>query len=406
MQHPLVRSLALLLSLLVLPSGAGAQSDEERARARTEFARGVSAFEAHDYTGALEAFQEAYRLAPHASVRLNIAHCYQELDRPVEAVFHFEHYLTEASGLTGAQRREIEGTLRELRGRVGTLTLQITPDGATIVIDDSETRRAPVSEPVRVTAGDHTVVISLDGYATERQTVHVEGGGDARVAIRLRRASAVAASPGSTSTAAAVTTTEPAPSPPSSTAASEPTPTPALAATEPAPEEGGASSEPAPSAPAATEPAATEPAASEEGGADGASGDGGGLRFTLPVFIAGGATLAAAAAWGITGGLALGENSAFESDVARANDTSLSEEAREAARVSGRGHADSARTLAVTSDILLVTTLVGVGTTTFFFVLAQTEPDESDEVRAMVVPVVTASPDGALFLGASAAGSF
>lgn len=403
MPHRTLRLLSFVVTLLLLPAGALAQSDDDRARARTEFSRGVSAFEAHDYTGALEAFQEAYRLAPHASVRLNIAHCYQELDRPVEAVFHFEHYLTEASGLTAAQRREIEATLRELRGRVGTLTLQVTPDGATIVIDDSETRRAPVSEPVRVTAGDHTVVISLDGYATERQTVHVEGGGDARVAIRLRRAAAVAGS-GSTGTTTAATTTEPTTSATPSTPASEPAT--ATASAEPAPSEPASSSESGSTETASTETASTESTGSEEGSAESASGDGGGLRFTLPVFIAGGATLAAAAAWGITGGLALGENSAFESDVTRANDASLSEEAREAARASGRGHADTARTLAVTSDILLVTTLVGVGTTTFFFILAQTEPDASDEARAMVVPVVTASPDGSLFVGASAAGRF
>lgn len=393
--------------MLLSPAPAAAQSDDDRARARTEFSRGVSAFEAHDYTGALEAFQEAYRLAPHASVRLNIAHCYQELDRPVEAVFHFEHYLTEASGLTGAQRREIEGTLRALRGRVGTLTLQITPDGATIVIDDSETRRAPVSEPVRVTAGDHVVVISLDGYSTERQTVHVEGGGDARVAIRLRRASTVAASAGS-SAAVAASTTEPSPPSPPPTAVAESAP--AVPAAEPSPEP-VTTTEAGPSDADSTDADSTDAGPNEtgsiaEGTASSSSGEGGGLRFTLPVFVAGGATLAAAAAWGITGGLALGENSAFESDVARANDTSLSEEAREAARVSGRGHADTARTLALTSDILLVTTLVGVGTTTFFFILAQTEPEESAEARAMVVPVVAASPDGALFVGASAAGHF
>lgn len=369
---------ALLASSLVA-STAGAQSDADRARAHEEFERGVAAYTANDYRTALDAFQEAYRLAPHASVRLNIAHCYEQLDRPVEALFHFEHYLTEASSVTGAQRREIEGTIRDLRRRTGTITLQVTPDGATIVIDGSETRRAPVSEPVRVTAGDHSVVITLDGYATERQTVHVEGGGDARVAVRLQRGTVASSTTGTTGTTTTTTTTE------------EPTTT-TTTTTETTESE--------------TEVTTTTTETTEVTEEPVPESSGGGVRFTAPVFIAGGVTVAAGIAWGITGGLALSENSAFEGDVATANDTSLSNDVREAARVSGRGHADSARTLAIVSDVMMVTTLVGLGATTFFFILAQTEEDEPSDSAAVLVPVFTASPDGSFFAGASAAGRF
>jgi tetratricopeptide (TPR) repeat protein len=79
----------VISSLAVSPSRGAAQDDT--ARARTEFQRGVELFQGSDYQRALDAFQEAYRLAPHASVRLNIANCYEQLGRPVEALFHFEH---------------------------------------------------------------------------------------------------------------------------------------------------------------------------------------------------------------------------------------------------------------------------------------------------------------------------
>lgn len=366
---------AALVCSLLFAGPARAQTDDERARARAEFERGVAAFGNSEYQTALDAFQEAYRLAPHPSVRLNIANCYQQMARPVEALFHFEHYLTEASSIPAPQRREIEATIRGLRGRVGTLTLQVTPDGAEIVIDGTATRRAPVSEPVRVVAGDHEVVISLDGFVRETQTVHVDGGGDTRVAVRLRRAETVAAV--ETVTTAETTSTE--------------------------------TTSPETSAETSTETVATEP--DERIAEETPSDDGGGIRLSTPFFIAGGITVAAAIGWGVTGGIALSENGAFEADVVRANDPTLSDAVRAEARLNGMGHADSARTLAIVSDVLLVTTLVGLGATTFFFILAQTEDDSGpDDTAALsptvvVVPMIAPSTDGGL-IGLSAAGTF
>jgi len=361
---------AFVLTCSMLFAGAAsAQTDDERARARSEFERGVAAFGNSEFQTALDAFQEAYRLAPHPSVRLNIANCYQQMARPVEALVHFEHYLTEATSISAPQRREIEATIRGLRGRVGTLTLQITPDGAEIVIDGSATRRAPVSEPVRVVAGDHEVVISLDGFVRETQTVHVDGGGDTRVAVRLRRAAVVAV----------LETTE---VPVESTETSTETE-------------------------ASSESAVTmDPEVLPE-----AHDDGGGIRLSVPFFIAGGITLAAAVGWGVTGGIALAENDAFEADVVRANDPTLSDVVHAEAQASGTSHADTARTLAITSDVLLVTTLVGLGATTFFFIIAQTEGDSEDtaalEPSVVVLPMVSPpGPSGGTLVGLSAAGTF
>ncbi|MBN8612060.1 MAG: tetratricopeptide repeat protein, partial [Deltaproteobacteria bacterium] len=189
-----VFAVAMVIAGTSLTSSAWAQEDREAARA--EFERGRSSFEAGAYREALDHFQEAYRLAPHPNVRVNIANCYDQLDRPIEALFHFEHFLTEADHPPAAQRREVETAMARLRTRVGAITLQITPDGAQITIDSTETRRAPVPEPVRVTAGSHVVEIQLDGYRPERQTVVVEGGGTARLALRLQRAEPAVASTG------------------------------------------------------------------------------------------------------------------------------------------------------------------------------------------------------------------
>ena len=64
---------ALALALITTFSVARAQDDREQAR--IQFERGVGLYESHDYEGALASFQEAYRLAPHPTVRVNMANC-------------------------------------------------------------------------------------------------------------------------------------------------------------------------------------------------------------------------------------------------------------------------------------------------------------------------------------------
>lgn len=363
--------LACAVFTVQLASVSPGAAQDDTARAREEFNQGVSFFQSADYQRALDAFQEAYRLAPHASVRLNIANCYQQLDRPVEALFHFEHYLSEADHPTAAQRREIETTIRELRSRIGTLTFQVSPDGATITIDGTDQRRAPVSEPVRVVQGRHQIEIRLDGYRTETQTVEVAGGADARVAIRLSRAEAVATTtttPAETTTTVATTETT---TPPAETTTAETTET----TTTTVPSEAVASTEPVES-----------------------SGGGGGLQISWPTILAASLTGAVLITALITGPLALQANDRFNNDVSIANDPGSSASLVAEARADGESQASLARTLAAVTDVMLVASILGAAATVTLFILDQTNAPQEGESVALV-PVLMPNGGGIWALG-------
>ncbi|MDQ3034609.1 MAG: PEGA domain-containing protein [Myxococcota bacterium] len=356
-------ALALALALPMAAAPAAAQEDD-RERARTEFQRGVDAYGRADYQTALSAFQEAYRLAPHPVVRVNIANSYEQLGRPLEALFHFEQFLTESERATPQQRREVETAIRRLRSLVGEIELHVSPDGALVTIDGTEQRRAPVTAPVRVTAGQHTVEVQLDGYTPERRQVEVQGGQTSRVDVRLARAEVAAASAGTTTE----TTT-------STSGATTETSTETTAAT-------GASSTIADPGPATTD-------------------DGGGFEISAPAWIAGGITIAAAIGAGVTGGLALSANSEFDGHVATYEDPLQPASVREQARLDGLSSADTASTLALVSDILLVTTLVGAGATVFFLITTQDGEMLSDEQpRVAAAPLVGDGLAGVLVIGA------
>jgi len=364
---------ALALGLLTTLSAAHAQQDRENAR--IQFERGVGLYEAHDYQGALTAFQEAYRLAPHPTVRVNMANCYEHLDRPIEAIHHFERFLAESPNAPPQQRREVEGALERLRQQVGEVRLHVAPDGATITIDDAETRRAPVLEPVLLTAGTHSVVVTMDGYRTQRESVEVTGGSSQTVEVRLERG------------------------------ADEP----AVASTGPA-DEPVEATDPATTDEPLAEPTQDEPVAEATGEGDEPieidEGDGGGWQFrlTVPTVIFASVAVALGAGAIVTGSLASSANSDFEDAVIRVNGASTDAE-RQAAREDGRSAADSANTLSIVTDVLLIGTIASAGAALFFFIVdglnedADSLVDNGEGVRIVATPVVSPNGGGAAVTG-------
>jgi hypothetical protein len=334
MMRSAFHSIALgLVALAALSTSAHAQDDAARAQAREQFAAGVQRYEAADYQGALEAFQEAYRLAPHPTVRVNMANCYEHLGRPLEALHHFERFLAEAADASRQQRREVQTAMQRLQQQVGEVRLAVAPDGALVTIDAAETRRAPILEPIRLGVGTHRVEVRMEGFRTARQEIEIIGGESRRVAIALERGQ-------DAPVAAAEPRVEERTSEPTAETASEPTELTVAAAVTPEP----------------------TPAPAEEAG-------GFTFRFTPAVIVGGSLTIAFTIAALITGPLALGANGAFEDAVLRSNDASSTQADRDQARLDGLAAADSANTLSILTDVFVIGAIASAGVTTFFVIV-------------------------------------
>lgn len=342
-------SLVLVLTLVGATPTALAQDEDTRARAREQFGLGVQRYEAQDYPAALQAFQEAYRLAPHPMVRVNMANCYENLGRPLEALAHFERFLVEATSATRQQRREVETAIRRLQGQIGELQLSIAPDGALVTIDSSETRRAPLLEPVRLAAGTHRLEVRLEGYRTQHRELQVVGGRSERIVIQLERGAdeppRVAATTARPTPAAS--TTEPRP-------ATEPLPT------EPQPTAAPAST----GAPEETASAETEPTPELTGGGSGFE-----VRATPALIITGSAAAVLTVAAVVSGALALNANDEFERAVLQSNDPSLPQAERELARRNGLSAADTANTASIVTDLFIVGAITSAGLAAFFLIV-------------------------------------
>ena len=328
-----------------MPRYAVAQADDATVlRARELFQRGIEAYDRGVYFDALQAFQEAYRLRPHPAVRVNIANCYDKLNRPAEAIQNFEQFLGSGGG-TPQQQREVALALERLRKLVGQLALHVSPDGASVVIDGGEPLRAPISDVITLPVGRHQLTASLDQHETAMRVTDIHAETTTELAIELAPIEMPVVAPVPVQPPAASPVVQPpAPTPPPAA------PVPAIAPLQPS---------------AASARADT------------------GVRIPTGAWVAGSVTLAALLTSIVTGQLALSADRDFNSDLAVVRNNTLPTEQRALAWEDGLDAADRAHSFAVATDVLLSCTVVGTVLTTVLYLNGKSA-ERGPRVRADV----------------------
>ncbi|MBK6694165.1 MAG: PEGA domain-containing protein [Myxococcales bacterium] len=214
-----VSALALLLATTPAGTAFGQQPDDATTKeARARFQEGVGRFDKGQYEAARAAFLQAYALRKHPAVLLNLAQSSLRSNRPLEAAKYFQQYLREATTATPAQRADAERGLAEARTKLGRLEVS-APPGSEISVDGNVVGAAPLSEPVDVEAGNHTVKARLTDGSSETKSVSARAGEKLPVQLTHTKDPAVAPVP--------VPATAPSPAP-----APAPTPAPAPVAEE------------------------------------------------------------------------------------------------------------------------------------------------------------------------------
>jgi hypothetical protein len=173
---------AAVLALFTLSQPAIAQKPDAPTKAQTDaatahFKRGVELFEEQDYTGALIEFRRAYDTAPNYRVLYNIGNtCFQLTDYAC-ALRSLEKYLADGgSEIQASRRADVERDLGKLRQRVAKVDIKTNVPGADISIDDAPVGKAPLPEPVLVSAGRRKITATFERRTPVTKTVDVAGG--------------------------------------------------------------------------------------------------------------------------------------------------------------------------------------------------------------------------------------
>lgn len=345
---------------LVAPVSLAQTDDAQRAQARASFNAGVDKYAAEDFSGALAAFQEAYRLRPHPSVRVNMANCYERLSRPVEALFHFESFLQE-SGVTvsAAQRTQVQEAIVRLRGQIGQIIFNVAPETAEISVDEQALSEGSTNRPMRFAAGLRRIRISQDGFQSFSVELNLRPGVTEQVNARLERVVVGIVAP------------------------------PAV----PIVVDERARSESAEALERQARHEERQQDVQHESGVSAAVW----VTGALAIALAGGATA--------TGLMALNANDDFDAAVTDSKRAVLSTEERAALVSDGKDAADQANTLALVTDILIGASIAAAASSVLIYVLSDGTEEPDAGLRA-VTPWLTPSSNGLAAGGLSLQGAW
>lgn len=188
-------TLLAIAATLTFADAAHAESlNDSRLAAREHFDCGVAAFEQRRFGDAAKEFRAAYDLSPSYVVLYNIGQVSAALGQSVEAVDAFQAYLDQGGSTIAEERRAaVLAEIEKQRAKIGTLLVRAKPDGAALNVDGKVVGTAPVTEPIRLNAGQHSLVVMLEGYEAQSREIRVSAGAQSDVELALKGARTVTA---------------------------------------------------------------------------------------------------------------------------------------------------------------------------------------------------------------------
>jgi tetratricopeptide (TPR) repeat protein len=172
---------AALAAALILFAAAPSAGDpgSKAERSKEFFDRAIILFNAGDFKGALENFEESYSLRNHYKVKYNIGVCLFSLKEYVDAGNALEEYMAGAKdhgGLDASLEEKVRKIIKEIDGKTARLAFHVDAEGADILVDDTKIGPSPLDRKVYVQAGSHTLgVVFPDGKAWASSVTLVNG---------------------------------------------------------------------------------------------------------------------------------------------------------------------------------------------------------------------------------------
>jgi hypothetical protein len=228
----------VMAALALAPAAARAQAtDSTKAQAQAAMREGNALLEQGHASEALSKFTDAYRLFPSPKLHYNIGQAQSLIPgHEAQAYEAMSRFLKEAKDASPELRAAAEAARRQLRSKVGLVTVAADPPDAELVVDEVAAGKVPPDAPLVLGPGKHTLAIKKDGLASPPETVTIAGGETSDVRLRVARPVAPPPpQPPAPAPPAPVPAVVPAPAPPPPVVASNTAPSPAATLTQPAP---------------------------------------------------------------------------------------------------------------------------------------------------------------------------
>jgi PEGA domain len=143
-------------------------------------------YDDNDFQGALEKLKASYSSAKEPRLLWNMAACEKNL-RHYSAVLELaERFLTDGgTGIPAQDRADAEALIAAVQGFVTKLTLTTNEPGASVTFDEQQRATTPLTGPIRVDMGQHTLRVSKPGFTTFSVKQDFQGGGSLALDVTL-----------------------------------------------------------------------------------------------------------------------------------------------------------------------------------------------------------------------------
>jgi hypothetical protein len=166
---------------------AADEAAKKKQEAKERFLRGLKLAKEGAWDAALAEFTASRELYPTRVALLNAALSLRQLKRHAEAYATYTELIAKFSGELGPEEKtSAEAARGELRQLVGELDVTSQPPGAMVVVDGVQRGLTPLSEPLLIDAGTHSVRVVKDGFAAHEEQLSVAGRQKKAVTARLK----------------------------------------------------------------------------------------------------------------------------------------------------------------------------------------------------------------------------
>ena len=168
------------------PPPVDADADRKQ-QAKDRFLRGLELMRGENYGAALAEFLSSVETYPTRVAIENAAICYARLNRYTEAHAMYERLLRDFGAQLSAEvKQNAADAMARLQKNIGELIVESDQPQSTVIIDGAERGATPLSQPIRVDAGMHSVRVYKDGFIPFEGQVLVAGGQKKTVEAKLR----------------------------------------------------------------------------------------------------------------------------------------------------------------------------------------------------------------------------
>ncbi len=150
--------------------------EQKKQQAKEHFLKGLEFVQNESWDAALAEFLASRDLYPTRVALENAAVCLRQLKRYADALDMYNDLLQQfGKSLPPGKLKMVKSAIAKLQGDVGYIKLSADQPGSNVVVDGQERGKAPLSKPLVVNAGTHTVRVSKEGFETYEKQVLVAG---------------------------------------------------------------------------------------------------------------------------------------------------------------------------------------------------------------------------------------